>query len=1135
MGAPFSPLSPPLPADAQSTLVWKDLSECAATLAAAQAALVTPVLLVAPDSYAATAVLDELTAFLEGTDATAMALPDWETLPYDVFAPHPEIVSQRIATLFGLPDMQRGAIVASAATLAQRLSPRAFVRGHGFMLATGDQLDLEHTRGKLVDRGYRSVPQVLDPGDFAVRGSLLDLYPAGADYPLRIELFDNEVESIRTFDTESQRSIEKVQDIRLLPAREFPVDDRGLSEFRRRFRTRFDVDLTPCTVYQDTRQGVLPPGIEYYLPLFFDETQTLFDYLPRSTLVITLDGCDGALRTFWKQTEARHDQRRHDVERPILSPDELFLTPDEIARRLGEFRHVRVEPSAASIPSPTDDALTPSDRLRKLRRPNTLIVASSPGHREALLDRLESSRSEVQTVDSVQAFLDAPKPLAVTVAPLRGGCTLNDASIIVTEGELTGERSSGRRRQRRAGRDPQTIIRDLGSLAEGAPIVHEEHGVGRYRGLQTLTVGTGPTEFLVLEYAQGDKLYVPVASLHLVSRYTGASPDQAPLHRLGSDQWEKARKRAAKRARDVAAELLELYARREARGGTAMSVDREAYAQFSSAFPFATTDDQQRAIDDVIADLTATRSMDRVVCGDVGFGKTEVALRAAFISAMAGFQTAVLVPTTLLAQQHYENFTDRFADWPVRVEVLSRFKTAAEGRKIREELAGGQVDIMIGTHRLLQRDVEFANLGLVIIDEEQRFGVRQKERLKQLRAEVDVLTLTATPIPRTLNMALSGLRDLSIIATAPANRLAVQTLITQWDAGVIREAMQRELQRGGQVFFLHNEVQSIQRVADDVRRIVPEARIEVAHGQMHERELESVMVDFYRQRFNVLVCTTIVENGIDVPSANTIVMNRADRLGLSQIHQLRGRVGRSHHRAFAYLVVPPAKAMTADARKRLDAISSLDELGAGFTLATHDMEIRGAGELLGDDQSGQIEAVGFALYSDLLERAIRSLQEGDIPDLDATKSEATEVELHAPALIPEAYLDDVHGRLTLYKRIAGAESSNALRDLQVEMIDRFGLLPPAVKTLFASAELRLRASAVGVSRLEVGGQGARFDFSSNASVEPKSLVEMIQSDPKAFSLEGHDRLRYRRELPELADRLRAAEQILSALEVRRAA
>lgn len=1133
MPASVDPLSPPMPESAGVTR-WSGLSGSEAALAISRLAEQQVVMVIAPDPYGVTALRDEISAYAAGGPAPVRSLPDWETLPYDVFAPHPELVSRRIATLFSLRDWRRGVVVASAATALQRMAPRAFVRGHGLMVELGDRIDLEAMSAKLIDRGYRRVPQVLDPGDFAVRGALLDLFPSGAEAPLRIELFDEQVESIRTFDPETQRSVEKVDQVRLLPAREFPTDERGLDEFRRRFRQRFDVNLTHCGVYQDARQGTLPAGIEYYLPLFFDDTDIVFDYLPDDAMVVLADGVEGAMTTFHKQTDARYEQRRHDVTRPILSPDELYLEQADFQAELAERPVVQLPPaSEVADVAPAGDNV--ARRFEALRRPRTLVVAPTPGHRETLLDRLKVPRPEIVSTETIRAFLAGDAPLAITVAPLRQGARVGADTIVLTETELTGEAVATRRRAAARARDPAAIIRDLGSLAEGAPVVHEEHGVGRYRGLQTLAVGAGPTEFLVLEYADADKLYVPVASLHLISRYTGAAPEQAPLHRLGSDQWEKARKRAAKRAHDVAAELLELYARREARDGTAMTVEDAAYQRFAAGFPFETTDDQQRAIDEVIADLASARSMDRVVCGDVGFGKTEVALRAAFVAAMAGYQTAVLVPTTLLARQHYENFSDRFADWPLRVEVLSRFRTAGDAKGVRDELAQGKVDIVIGTHRLLQKEVRFHRLGLVIIDEEQRFGVRQKERLKKLRAEVDVLTLTATPIPRTLNMALSGLRDLSIIATAPENRLAVQTLITQWDAGVIREALQRELQRGGQVFFLHNEVQSIGRIADDVRRIVPEAKVEIAHGQMHERELESVMVDFYRQRFNVLVCTTIVENGIDIPSANTIVMNRADRLGLAQIHQLRGRVGRSHHRAFAYLVIPPAKAMTADARKRLDAIASLEELGAGFTLATHDMEIRGAGELLGDDQSGQIEAVGFAMYSDLLERAIRSLQDGDIPDQDLTVSQGVEVELHEPALIPEAYLDDVHARLTLYKRIAGAKDRGQLRELQVEMIDRFGLLPSPVKTLFAAAELRLRCAQLGIRRLELGGHGARVDFARNTRVEPLQLIKLVQERPDAYRLEGDDRLRYRRELPDLSQRLAAAESILDSLEVRRAA
>jgi transcription-repair coupling factor (superfamily II helicase) len=713
--------------------------------------------------------------------------------------------------------------------------------------------------------------------------------------------------------------------------------------------------------------------------------------------------------------------------------------------------------------------------------------------------------------------------------PVEEGFLIPGELALLTEAQIFGGRTRQKARREREQRDPEAIIRSLADLSEGAPVVHEDHGVGRYLGLQTLEIDRRPAEFLVLQYAGDDKLYVPVSYLHLVSRYTGSDPEHAPLHRLGSRQWENARRKAAEKIRDVAAELLELYARRKARDGYAFPLDEKMYAEFVSGFPYEETPDQQSAIDAVIGDLASGQPMDRVICGDVGFGKTEVALRAAFVAVQAGKQVALLVPTTLLAQQHFATFSDRLADWPVRVEVLSRFRNAVQNKAVLEQVKSGIVDIVIGTHRLIQKDVEFGRLGLVIIDEEHRFGVQQKERLKQLRAEVDFLTLTATPIPRTLNMAMSGLRELSIIASPPARRMAVKTLISGWDKGVIREALHRELQRGGQVFFVHNEVRNIEKIAREVQELAPAARLAIAHGQMAEKELETVMLDFYRQRYNVLVCTTIIESGIDVPTANTIVINRADHFGLAQLHQLRGRVGRSHHRAYAYLLVPDRKSMTADARQRLDAIASLEELGAGFTLATHDLEIRGAGELLGAEQSGQIHEIGFSLYSDMLARAVGALRTGKEPDLDQAVHRGIDMELHVPALIPETYLADVPARLMLYKRIASAADSAALRELQVEMIDRFGLLPAAVKNLFALAELRLLAQRIGVTRLDLGPQGGRVEFAPATRTDPAVVIRMIQNQPQRYRLDGPQKLRILHKEDDADLRIAAARGLLEEL------
>ncbi len=1147
-----NPIShPPLPTSPKQRRFWTPPHGSARALLVAEAAQSHSGLLVAVtrDTQRAHALEDELRIFA-GT-LPVLHFPDWETLPYDVFSPHPEIVSQRIATLYQLPSVKRGVLVVSAATLMQRIAPRSHITGSGLMLSKGQKLDLANEQRRLEASGYRHVPQVAEPGDFAVRGALIDIFPMGASEPYRIELFDDEVESIRSFDPETQRSQQQVEKVELLPAREFPVSDDAAKAFRSRLRERFPIDVRRCPLYQDMKEGVTPGGIEYYLPLFFEQTATLFDYLADDALFVLGEGTSEASEQFWTQTAERYDQRAHDIERPVLPPGELYLSAEQLREQLNKRPRVEVVDSGHEHAVTAGTQPAPELPLnRKGEEPGTslrhfiesypgrvLVTADSAGRREALLEQLATVGLKPLNVDGWQAFLGDASRLAITIAQLEQGFALTKPAItVLTERELFGERvRSERRRRRGAARDPDTIIRDLTELSIGSPIVHVDHGVGRYQGLVSMELGGMTGEFLIIEYAKGDKLYVPVAQLGLVSRYSGTAPELAPLHSLGGDAWERARKKAAEKVRDVAAELLAIYAQREARGGESLPIDRQLVEEFGSSFPFEETPDQQRAIDAVLGDLAAPRAMDRVICGDVGFGKTEVALRAAFAAATAGKQVAVLVPTTLLAQQHYRNFADRFADWPVRVDVLSRFRSTKDVNEALKRLADGQIDVIVGTHKLLQPDIKFKQLGLVIVDEEQRFGVRQKEQLKKLRAEVDLLTMTATPIPRTLNMAMSGLRDLSLIATPPAHRMAVRTFISAWEPALIREAFQRELQRGGQVYFLHNEVESIERTTRDLQELIPDARIGIAHGQMPERELEQVMADFHRQRFNVLVCTTIIETGIDIPTANTIIINRADRFGLAQLHQLRGRVGRSHHRAYAYLIVPDRKAITADAEKRLEALASLEELGAGFTLATHDLEIRGAGELLGDEQSGQIQEIGFGLYTELLERAVRALKSGKVPDFDLSSEHETEVELHLPALIPDDYLPDVHARLTLYKRIASARDEEALRELQVEMIDRFGLLPNAVKQLFAVASLKLMATPLGIRKLDFGANGGRVTFRDKPDIDPMAIIRLIQSYPRVYKLEGQDKLKVHMELPGASERIRTAMEILVRLGARKAA
>jgi transcription-repair coupling factor (superfamily II helicase) len=1131
----------PLPAGPDRFRRWRRPHGSALALLLAETAARHPgvLLAVTRDSHGAHLLEQDLALFAPA-DLEVLHFPDWETLPYDAFAPHPDLISQRIATLYRLPTVTRGLLIVPVATLLTRLAPRAFIGGTGLRLAVGQKLDLAAERSRLQAAGYRCLPQVMDPGEFAVRGALLDVFPSGAEKPYRIELLDDEVESIRRFDPDTQRSLDPVRVIDLLPAREYPTDPTALKAARNALLDRFPVDIRHSTLYQDLKSGTVPAGLEYYLPLFFDRTETLFDYLGSETLVLLEDGALEAAEGFLAQAEQRYQARKDDSSRPLFPVHELYLDVQALRERLNRGRRIELSDAADAADSgafpapalPAGESLPARLAALRGKEPARLLIAAeSPGRREALLERLRENEPQPAVVDGWAAFRDGTMPLALTVAPIEAGFALPECGLaVLAERELLGERAPARRVRRRAGRDPETIIRDLTELNLGAPVVHEDHGVGRYRGLTTLEVGGETAEFLAIEYADGDRLYVPVAQLDLVSRYSGASPEAAPLHRLGGEQWERAKRRAAEKVSDVAAELLAIQASREAHPGTPLKIDRALLAQFAAGFPFEETPDQLAAIEAVLADLERARPMDRVVCGDVGFGKTEVALRAAFAAATAGAQVALLVPTTLLAQQHYQNFRDRLADWPLRVEVLSRFRSKRETDEVLNEAKAGRVDILIGTHRLLQGDLGFKRLGLVIVDEEQRFGVRQKERLKALRAEVNLLTLTATPIPRTLNMAMSGLRDLSLIATPPPNRIAVKTLITPWEPGLLREAFQRELSRGGQVYFLHNEVDTIARMQRELEALVPEARIRIAHGQMPERELEQVMLDFYRQRFNVLLCTTIIESGIDIPSANTIIIHRADRFGLAQLHQLRGRVGRSHHRAYAYLVVPDRRSMTADAVKRLEAIAALEELGAGFTLATHDLEIRGAGELLGEEQSGQIQEIGFALYTELIERAVRALKSGKVADFDLLGSgERCEVELHLPALIPDDYLPDVHTRLVLYKRIASARDEAALRELEVEMIDRFGLLPEPLKHLFALTRLKRRAAALGIRKFELGDAAGRILFHPQPAIDPARVIRLLQGNPRMYALDGPERLRINGGHPERATRLRAAEALLAEL------
>ncbi len=1135
---------PSLPATAGKQH-WSNLPGAALSLAIAEAASHAKrfTLLLTADSQSAERLQEELSFF--APDLPVLHFPDWETLPYDLFSPHQDIISQRIAALYRLPELKHGVLVVPITTALHRLAPKRFLLGSSLVLQVGQQLDVNQMRGNLEAAGYRCVDTVYEHGEFAVRGALIDLFPMGSSQPYRIDLFDDEIETLRTFDPESQRSIDKVDSIKLLPAREFPLEKKAVTDFRGRFRERFDVDFRRCPIYQDLSTGITPAGIEYYLPLFFEETATLFDYLPADTQVFSLPGIEKAAEQFWVDARSRYEDRRVDPERPLLPPADIFLPVEDCFARLKNWPRVvasqddieegvgRTRFNARALPDLAIQAKA-GEPLAALRRfieeypGRVLFCAESAGRREVLLELLARLKLKPREVADWPEFTASKERLGICIAPLDEGLQLDELALIA-ESPLFGQRVMQRRRREKSRDGGDNVIKNLTELREGAPVVHIDHGVGRYLGLVTMEFDGQAAEFLALMYAEEAKLYVPVASLHLIARYTGSDDALAPLHRLGSETWQKAKRKAAEQVRDVAAELLDIYARRAAREGYAFKDPLADYATFSAGFPFEETPDQQSAIEAVLADMLAPKPMDRLVCGDVGFGKTEVAMRAAFIAVHSGRQVAVLVPTTLLAQQHYNSFRDRFADWPVTVEVMSRFKSAKEVNEAVVKLAEGKIDIVIGTHKLLQDDVRFKDLGLCIIDEEHRFGVRQKEQLKALRSEVDILTLTATPIPRTLNMAVSGMRDLSIIATPPARRLSVRTFVMEQNNPTIKEALLRELLRGGQVYYLHNDVKTIEKCAADLAELVPEARIGIGHGQMRERELEQVMSDFYHKRFNVLIASTIIETGIDVPSANTIIIERADKFGLAQLHQLRGRVGRSHHQAYAYLLTPPRKQMTDDAQKRLEAISNAQDLGAGFVLATHDLEIRGAGELLGDGQSGQIQAVGFTLYMEMLERAVKSIRKGEQPNLDQPLGGGPEINLRVPALIPEDYLPDVHARLILYKRIANAVDEDGLKELQVEMIDRFGLLPEPTKNLVRITLLKLQAEKLGIKKIDAGPQGGRLEFAADTCVDPLTLIKLIQSQPTRYKFEGATLFRFLVPMERPEERFNTLEALLERL------
>ncbi|WP_315390412.1 transcription-repair coupling factor [Neisseria bacilliformis] len=1101
----------------------------------------------------------------------ALFLPDWETLPYERFSPHQDLVSERLSVLWQLKNGLTDALFVPVSTAMQRLAPAPFLLGRTFWLKTGQRLDIAALRQNLVEAGYSAVSNVVAGGEFAVRGGIVDLFPTGSDTPYRIDLFDDEIDSIKTFDPDSQRTVAPVSEIRLLPAHEFPTDDEAQKIFRSRFREEVNGNPNDAAVYKAVSGGQFGAGVEYYLPLFFEDgCATLFDYIGGDALAVCVGDVHAEARRFEAEVKSRFQMAQGDETYPPLPPQHLYLAADQFSGCLKGYPQILPELGGAAFALPNVAVNRQSEQpLQALQDFQTafdgriLLTAESAGRRETMLGFFAQHGLKPKSVDGWQAFLQSDARLCITVTPLAYGFKLRQPEngvdnvgwvatqhsaetenvgsrpnlpadtpsenlALITESDLyqyvAKSRSSTRRKKHAAVSDG--LLRDLAEINIGDPVVHEEHGIGRYMGLVSMDLGGEAQEMMLLEYAGEAQLYVPVSQLHLISRYSGAAHENVQLHKLGSAAWNKAKRKAAEKARDTAAELLNLYARRAAQEGYKFQFDEEGYRAFADGFGYEETEDQAAAIAAVIKDLTQAKPMDRLVCGDVGFGKTEVALRAAFVAVMGGKQVAVLAPTTLLVEQHAQNFADRFADFPVKVASLSRFNNSKATKAALEGMADGTVDIVIGTHKLVQDDIKFKNLGLVIIDEEHRFGVRQKEQLKRLRANVDILTMTATPIPRTLSMALEGLRDFSLITTAPSRRLAVKTFVKPFSEGSVREAVLRELKRGGQVFFLHNEVDTIENMRERLETLLPEARIGVAHGQLRERELEQVMRDFLQQRFNVLLCSTIIETGIDIPNANTIIINRADKFGIAQLHQLRGRVGRSHHQAYAYLLTP--EYISKDAEKRLDAIAAADELGAGFSLAMQDLEIRGAGEILGEGQSGEMVQVGFTLYTEMLKQAVRDLKKGRQPDLDAPLDVTTEIKLHSPALLPEAYCPDIHERLVLYKRLATCETEAQINAVHEELVDRFGLPEQPVSTLLESHRLRLMAKSLGITAIDASSDSLTLTFGKHTTVEPADIILLMQSN-KNYRMAGADKLRVTATMEDVAERVRTVRAVMKQL------
>ncbi len=1108
-------------------------------LALAQLAT-TPLVIITASAQEAQRLAEEIPYF--SPKLRVHLLPDWETLPYDHFSPHQDLISERLSTLHHVSHKSCDVLLVPVTTALYPLAPPEYLAAFTFFIKRGERLDLPGLREQMTLAGYSHVQQVLSPGEFCIRGGIVDLFAMGSVLPYRIDLFDDEIETISTFDVDTQRTLYPVPEIRLLPAREFPLDEKGQAHFRQRFRDKFEGDPSKSRIYKEVSKGNAPAGIEYYLPLFFDKTATLFDYLPKHATVCLHGQIDEAIAQFGADAQSRYNLLRGDPQHPLLPLSELFMNAEDFFVALKEFARIDiVARSDTAIPCPTEaipniavnrHAEVPTQAFAQFLTDfdgRTLLLADSLGRREIMTGFLQEYGLKPDNCEDYAAFVNGSSRFMLGTGPLQGGFILPDERLaIVTETELYASQPRNRAARQVKKSNIEGMLRDLSELKVGDPVVHEQHGIARYSGLVNLDLGEGISEFLLLEYQGGDKLYVPVSQLHVIGRYSGGAADTAPLHKLGSGAWDKAKRRAMQQVRDTAAELLNIYAQRATRKGHAFNLTPRDYEEFAAGFGFEETPDQAAAINAVIEDLQSGKPMDRLICGDVGFGKTEVALRAAFVAVMDGKQVAVLVPTTLLAEQHFQNFSNRFADWPVRIAELSRFRSAKEQTQALKEMAEGKLDIIIGTHKLIQKGIGFDNLGLVIIDEEHRFGVQQKEKLKALRAEVDILTLTATPIPRTLAMSLEGLRDFSIIATAPQRRLSIKTFVSSYSAGVIREAVLRELKRGGQVYFLHNEVDTIANMAEKLGELLPEARIRTAHGQMGERELEAVMKDFYQQRFNILLCTTIIETGIDVPTANTIIMNRADRFGLAQLHQLRGRVGRSHHQAYAYLLVDSMDGLTVQAKKRLEAIQSMEQLGSGFYLAMHDLEIRGAGEVLGESQSGEMQEIGFSLYTDMLNAAVASLRQGREPDMAHPLGVTTEINLHSPALLPDDYCGDIHQRLVIYKRLANCENQNDLDDMHQELVDRFGLLPEAAQTLLDSHRLRILAKPLGIAKVDASSEAIAIQFVPNPPIDPMKIITLIQSR-RYVKMVGQDRLRIELKHEDLKQRVLAIKNFFGEL------